>query len=237
MCRSSLGGAYDIDPYAVKAYNAIHGTNYEPSDITKLKASDLNITDTEHYTYLLTYSFPCQDLSLAGEMKGMKKGSGTRSGLLWEVERLLNECVELPQILVMENVKQVISNKNKPDFDAWRESLRQLGYESQYQVLNAKDYGVAQNRERCFMVSWLRSEFGNVTYTFPEPIPLKKRLRDYLEDEVDEKYYLAEEQIATFVARTEANKAKGNGFSFDPIPIEPDTHTHRFNNPHPIQRT
>lgn len=218
-------GAYDIDPYAVKAYNAIFGTAYAPTDICQLHASDLNIVDRDKYTYLLTYSFPCQDLSLAGNQKGMAKGSGTRSGLLWEVERLLHECGEnLPQILVMENVKQVISKKNKPDFDMWRESLRDMGYESEYQVLNAKDYGVAQNRERCFMVSWL----GDYTYEFPKPIPLTKRLRDYLESEVDEKFFLTDEQVSTFVAKTEEHKAKGNGFAFEPIDVygEADTHTH-----------
>ena len=216
-------GAYDIDKYAVAAYNAIHGTDYVPTDITKMTADDLNIVDTEHYTYLLTYSFPCQDLSLAGLGKGMSKGSGTRSGLLWEVERLLNECKELPQILVMENVKQVISKKNKQDFDLWRESLRGLGYESAYQVMNAKDYGVAQNRERCFMVSWL----GNLSYVFPDRIPLHRRLRDYLETDVEDRYYLTEEQISTFVARSEEHKKNGNGFTFDPIDVTaPNTHTH-----------
>ena len=218
-------GAYDIDPYAVKAYNAIFGTDYEPTDICQLHASNLNIVDRDKYTYLLTYSFPCQDLSLAGNQKGMAKGSGTRSGLLWEVERLLHECGEnLPQILVMETVKQVISKKNKPDFDMWRESLRDMGYESEYQVMNAKDYGVAQNRERCFMVSWL----GDYTYEFPKPIPLTKRLRDYLESEVDEKFFLTDEQVSTFVAKTEEHKAKGNGFAFEPIDAygEADTHTH-----------
>ena len=215
-------GAYDIDRYAVSAYNAIFGTAYEPTDICNLHAEDLRIEDTDKYTYILTYSFPCQDLSIAGHQKGMAKGSGTRSGLLWEVERLLKECNgNLPQILLMENVKQVINHKNKPDFDSWRESLAEMGYTSAYQVMNAKDYGVAQNRERCFMVSWL----GDYTYEFPKPIPLVKRLRDYLEDEVDEKYYLSEEQIATFVARSEEHKRNGNGFRFEPIDVS-DTHTH-----------
>ena len=216
-------GAYDIDKYAVAAYNAIHGTDYVPTDITKITADDLNIVDTEHYTYLLTYSFPCQDLSLAGLGKGMSKGSGTRSGLLWEVERLLNECKELPQILVMENVKQVISKKNKQDFDLWREALRGFGYESAYQVMNAKDYGVAQNRERCFMVSWL----GNWSYVFPDRMPLHRRLRDYLQKDVEDRYYLTDEQISTFVARSEEHKRNGNGFTFDPIDVTaPNTHTH-----------
>ena len=93
-----------------------------------------------------------------------------------------------------------------------------MGYDSQYHVMNAKDYGVAQNRERCFMVSWL----GDYSYTFPDPIPLKKRLKDYLEDAVADNFYLTDEQISTFVAKTEEHKKNGNGFAFHPIDIEED---------------
>ena len=89
----------EFDKYAIASYNAINGTDFKPMDITKITADDLNIFNTNVYEYILTYSFPCQDLSLAGKQRGMKKGSKTRSGLLWEVERLLNECSELPQIL------------------------------------------------------------------------------------------------------------------------------------------
>ena len=120
----------------------------------------------------------------------MSKGSGTRSGLLWEVERILTEIRdsngELPQILFMENVPQVHSQDNMPDFRKWLDFLESLGYTNYYQDLNAKNYGVAQNRERCFMFSFL----GEYNYHFPQPIPLKKKLKDYLEDNVDEKYYI-----------------------------------------------
>lgn len=150
------------------------------------KGSDLKIVDTDKYIYLLTYSFPCQDLSLAGKMKGMSKGSGTRSGLLWEVERLLGETEHLPQILLMENVPQVISDQNINDFHDWMAFLERKGYKSYVQILNAKDYGVAQNRERCFMVSLL----GDYNYRFPQQVPLEKTMKDYLEEEVDEKYYI-----------------------------------------------
>lgn len=214
--------AYDIDKYAVASYNAVHGTNFDIGDITKLHAEDLEITERDKYTYLLTYSFPCQDLSLAGKRGGMGKGTGTRSGLLWEVERLLQECGEnLPQILLMENVPQVISQQNKRDFDLWRESLREMGYTNKYQLLNAKDYGVPQSRERCFMVSWL----GRYEYEFPEAIPLRRRLKDVLEDNVDPSFYLTQEQVESFVARAEYNKDIGRGFSFDPVEIEL-AHTH-----------
>lgn len=183
--------ACDFDKYAIQSYNAVHGTNFNPSDITKLKASDLNITDTEHYNYLLTYSFPCQDLSNAGKGRGMEKGSGTRSGLLWEVERLLNECTELPQCLLMENVPQVHGVKNKEHFEKWIAFLESKGYSNFWTDLNAKNYGIPQNRNRCYMVSIL----GEYSYEFPQPIDLTLNLGDLLEKEVDEKYYLSEKAI------------------------------------------
>ena len=176
--------------YAVASYNAIHGTNFEPTDIRNVKGEDLGIVDTQNFTYLLTYSFPCQDLSLAGKQKGMTKGSGTRSGLLWEVERLLNETENLPQVLLMENVPQVHGTKNIDDFNLWIDFLKSKGYSNFWQDLNAKDYGVAQNRKRCFMVSILGNEF----YEFPQPVKLNKCIKDYLEDEVDEKYYIKSEK-------------------------------------------
>ena len=188
----------EFDKYAIQSYNAIHNTNFTTSDVTKITANDLKITDTEHFTYLLTYSFPCQDLSNAGKGRGMEKGSGTRSGLLWEVERLLNECSELPQVLLMENVPQVHSVKNKEHFDQWIAFLESKGYSNFWQDLNAKDYGIPQSRNRCYMVSIL----GEHSFEFPKPIPLDLRLGDLLEQEVDEKYYLSDEAIA---GRTNSN--------------------------------
>ena len=204
----------EFDKYAMKSYNAVHGTNFEPTDIRNIHAEDLNITDTDKYTYFMTYSFPCTDLSLAGKQAGMKKGSGTRSGLLWEVERLLTECKELPQVLFMENVPQVIAEKNMPDFMDWLKFLHKKGYSSYYKVLNAKDYGVPQNRERCFMFSFL----GDFDYVFPEPTGLKQLLVDVLEDEVDEKYYIKSETakrlihdlIERRVIPTEQNRTEQN---------------------------
>ena len=184
----------EFDKYAVASYNAVHGTNFATSDITKITADDLGIVDTDKYCYIMTYSFPCQDLSLAGKQRGMEKGAGTRSGLLWEVERLLDECKELPQVLVMENVPQVIGTKNIEHFAKWQEKLESLGYKNKWQVLNAKDFGVPQNRERCFMVSVL----GDYYYEFPKKIKLEKRLKDLLESEVDEKYYLSDKNRVIF---------------------------------------
>lgn len=186
----------EFDKYAVKSYNAIHGTNFETTDIRDVHGSDLGIVDVEKFTYLLTYSFPCQDLSLAGKQRGMTKGGGTRSGLLWEVERLLDETENLPQVLLMENVPQVHGSKNIDDFNLWIDFLKSKGYSNFWQDLTAKDYGVAQNRKRCFMVSIL----GNAAYEFPKPIKLTKQMKDYLEDEVDEKYYLKSEKAYRLIA-------------------------------------
>lgn len=134
---------------------------------------------------------------MAGKMRGMEEGSGTRSSLLFEVGRLLDEVEELPQILLMENVPQVISKKNAPAFDKWKASLEWKGYTNHIQILNAKDYGVAQSRKRCFMVSIL----GNKGYQFPKPIPLEKNMVDYLEDKVDEKYYINSEKAKDLIDR------------------------------------
>ena len=203
MVLSKLGVNFEhyrlveFDKYPVASYNAIHGTNFTPTDITKIHGEDLGIVDTDKYCYLMTYSFPCQDLSIAGKQQGMSKGSGTRSGLLWEVERLLNETEHLPQLLLMENVPQVHSKKNQGDFENWIRFLENKGYSNYWQDLNAKDYGVAQNRNRCFMVSIL----GNYCFYFPKPHPLTKRMVDYLEDSVDEKYYINNEKSSALIKK------------------------------------
>ena len=208
----------EFDKYAVRSYNAVHGTNFEPSDITKITSDDLGITETDKYTYIMTYSFPCTDLSLAGKQAGMEKGSGTRSGLLWEVERLLSELNEkggesaLPHILLMENVPQVHGTANKDSFDDWCNFLLDLGYNNKWCDLNAKDFGVPQNRERTFMVSWL----GDYFFDFPTGWKLTKKLRDVLEDKVDEKYYLSDKTVRMFTEYTERKKAEGCGFAFSP---------------------
>lgn len=170
-------------------------------NIQQVKGKDLDIVDTDKYNYILTYSFPCQDLSLAGKGKGMSDTS-TRSGMLWEVERILTECKEirnLPQILIMENVIQVHSQDNIKDFNKWQLRLEELGYNNYCQDLIATDYGIPQTRNRCFMVSIL----GNYNYTFPKPIPLKLKLKDMLEESVDEKYFLSDKMINYITANNE----------------------------------
>lgn len=138
----------------------------------------------------------------------MTKGSGTRSGLLWEVERLLDECSELPQVLLMENVPQVIGQKNIKDFQSWRSKLESLGYSNYVEILNSKDYGIPQNRARAFMVSIL----GEYHYTFPKKKKLELKLKDLLEDKVDEKYYLSDDVVRGFVINSKKNDLAGIDF-------------------------
>ena len=188
----------EIDKYAIASYEAIHGDVNNLGDISKIKTEDIPDHD------LFTYSFPCQDISVAGKQAGFKEGSGTRSGLLWECEKVIE--IKRPKYLLMENVKNLVGKKFKPDFDKWLERLEELGYSNYWQVLNAKDYGIPQNRERVFCVSILGE---HKPYAFPEPIPLEIRLKDLLEDEVDEKFYLSEEktqQLVTSVPEKHSEK-------------------------------
>ena len=173
-------------------------------NIQQVKAEDLEIIDIDKFDYILTYSFPCQDLSLAGKRKGMSDTS-TRSGMLWEVERILNECKELgalPKILLMENVPQVHSQENIEDFRKWQFALEKLGYQSYWQDLIATDYGIPQTRNRCFMISIL----GEYNYNFPKPKKIELKLKDLLEKDVDEKYYLSDKMINCFLSESENSK-------------------------------
>lgn len=185
-------------------------------NIMKVSGKDLEIVDTDKYEYIMTYSFPCQDLSLAGKRQGMETSQadgGTRSGLLWEVERILDELTERPQILLMENVPEVIGSGNVEHFVKWTQKLEKLGYSNHFEVLNGKDYGIPQNRRRCFMISIL----GDYGYDFPLKVNLRYRLKDFLEEEVNEKYYLSERMLNFFIENTEKQKENGNGFTFAPI--------------------
>lgn len=185
--------AVEIDKYAIKSFNAIHGTNFEPQDITKW--------DKDIECDLIMHGSPCQDFSVAGLGKGGDKGSGTRSSLMYETLRIVEKLK--PKYVIWENVKNLLSKKHRHNFDAYLQAMGDLGYHSNYKVLNAKDYGVPQNRERVFTVSVrkdLEDEF--MAFEFPEPIPLDKRLKDVLESQVDDKYYLSDEQVASFKFNT-----------------------------------
>lgn len=193
----SVTGISDIDKYANQSYYAIHGQTRQYGDISKIDHLD--------YADLWTYSFPCQDLSVAGKQAGITENS--RSGLLFQVERLLERAVQdgtQPKYLLLENVKNLVGKKFFPDFQRWLNKLDELGYRNYWKVLNAKNYGVPQNRERVFVVS-IRKDI-NQTYEFPKEIPLTKRLKDVLETNVDEKYYLSEDKVARFIKSTELSK-------------------------------
>ena len=182
-------------------------------NIQQVKGKDLEIVDTDKYDYILCYSFPCQDLSLAGKGKGMSDTS-TRSGMLWEVERILTECNELgtlPQVLLMENVPQVHGADNVKDFNKWQLRLEELGYKNYWQDLIATDYGIPQTRNRCFMISIL----GDYSYTFPKPIPLKLKLKDLLEDNVDEKYYLSDKMKQYIFSEDDKYKVNKNSLKLN----------------------
>ena len=202
--------AVEINKYAIKSFNAIHNTNFEPQDITKW--------DKDVEVDLIMHGSPCQDFSIAGKNAGGDKDSGTRSSLMYETLRIVEKLK--PKYVIWENVKNLLSKKHRHNFDAYLVSMEKLGYNSYYQVLNAKDYGVPQTRERVFTVSIRNDGEFDSYFLFPEPIPLEKKLKDVLEENVDESYYLSEKAVAGFLASTEKAKLKGNGFEFKPIERE-----------------
>ena len=183
----------EIDKYAVKSFNAIHNTNFEPQDITKW--------DKDIEVDLVMHGSPCQDFSLAGLQAGGDEGSGTRSSLMYETIRIVKKL--RPKYVIWENVKNVISKKHIHNFNNYLDRMNELGYTSCYQVLNAKDYGIPQNRERVFTIS-IRNDL-NQSFIFPEKQELKLRLKDMLEDEVDDKYYLSKKMIDYISAVGTAN--------------------------------
>lgn len=206
--------AVEIDKYAIKSFNAIHGTNFEPQDITKWN-KDIKAD-------LIMHGSPCQDFSVAGKNAGGDEGSGTRSSLLYETLRIVEKVQ--PDIVIWENVKNLLSKRHKHNHEAYIQRMSDMGYDSATQILNAKDYGIPQNRERVFTLSIKRGSKVVKSYTRPEPRPLKLKLKDILEDEVEERYYLTDEQVASFVASTERAKAKGNGFKFEPFERERESY-------------
>ena len=187
-----LIGFSEIDKYAVKSYCAIHNVDESKNlgDITKIDETELpkNID-------LITYGFPCQDISLAGKQKGLfnEDGTQTRSGLFFEALRIIEATK--PRVAIAENVKNLTSKKFAEQFKIVLESLADAGYTNYWKVLNAKDYGIPQNRERVFIVS-IRKDIDNGTFTFPEGYPLELRLKDMLENKVNSSFYLGEKGMA-----------------------------------------
>ena len=176
-------GISEIDKYAIQAYMAVHGDTPNYGDISKIDWNSVPDFD------FLTYSFPCTDISNAGLQKGLEEGSGTRSSLLWECKKAIE--AKKPKYLLMENVKALTSKKFIPYLQQWLSYLSSLGYSSYTKVLNSKDYGIPQNRERVFVVSII----GGSNFSFPKPFVLKKNLEHILESNVEEYFYLGDEKI------------------------------------------
>ena len=190
-------GISEIDKFAIQSYQAIHGETLNFGDISKINPNDLPDFD------LFTYSFPCQDLSVAGKQQGMIKGQ-TRSGLLYECEKIIE--AKRPKYLLLENVRNLISKRFNPSFLEWQSYLNTLGYTNYVQVLNAKDYGIPQSRQRVFMVSILGE---HPSYEFPQSIPLQTQLLDLLETSVDENMYFSlkpnkpSERLTTYLTQVQ----------------------------------
>ena len=198
----------EIDKFASKSYSAIHGIPETKNlwDITKVNVFNLP-TDID----LVTYGFPCQDISLAGHQKGLfnEDGSLTRSGLFFKALDVIEYCK--PKVAIAENVKNLVGKKFKPQFDIVLDSLDKAGYNNYWKVLNAKDYGIPQNRERVFIVS-IRKDIDNELFEFPKPYSLEKRLKDFLEPQVDEKYYLSDDMTDKLVFKETIGDIKEIGY-------------------------
>lgn len=193
-------GFSEIDKYAIKSYCAIHNVDPELNfgDITELTFEDI-----EGKVDMMTWGFPCQDISVAGKMAGIKEG--TRSGLYYEGMRILNQVK--PKYSIIENVKNLTSRKFKESFEQIIKDLDNAGYNNYWKVLNAKNYGIPQNRERIFIIS-IRKDIDTGNFEFPEPFDNGIRLKDMLEETVDEKYFLSEKMIQGFIANNQ-NKTEG----------------------------
>ena len=188
-----LVGFSEIDKFAIESYCAIHNVskvkNY--GDIKNIDADTLPDFD------LLTWGFPCQDVSIAGKMEGIEEGK-PRSGLYFEGYRILK--AKMPKYSVIENVKNLTGKRFKKQFDSILKDLSDLGYTNYWKVLNAKDFGIPQNRERVFIIS-IRNDIANTNFCFPPKVPLVWKLKDLLENKVDEKYYLSEKAIGRLIRR------------------------------------
>ena len=186
-------GISEIDNQAISAYQELHGQVNSLGDIREIKELP--------YADMWCYSFPCTDISIAGQMKGMSRNADTQSSLLWEIERLIETTKNKPKYLIMENVPTLVGKKFIGFFQIWLDFLDNLGYRNYWQCLNARNYGVAQNRDRVFMVSIL----GNESYIFPKHKRLVSKLKDYLEEEVDDKYFISEKLLTYLTDMTNRN--------------------------------
>lgn len=212
--RWTCVGWSDIDKYACQMHDLIFPQFADKAlgDITKIDWQQVKTTLVAQEIDLFTYSSPCQDISQAGKQMGLKEGSDTRSALLWRVA----DAVEVlrPKYLLQENVAALVSEKFMPDFQKWLDKLSSLGYVSRWARLNAKDYGVPQNRDRVFCLS-MRKDVA-FDYQFPAPIPLKRKLEDVLQEEVDARFFLKDEAVSKFLQANDKDTCVFHQFEIEP---------------------
>ena len=191
--KFELVGFSEIDKFAIKSYCKVHDVDESLNlgDITKIDIESLPL-DID----LITHGSPCQDFSVAGKGKGADKGTGTRSSLMWNTVAICEHCK--PKYVIWENVKNVLSKKHRHNFDKYLDEMDRIGYNNFSQVLNAKDFGVPQNRERIFVVS-IRKDLEQ-EFEFPIGFDNGIRLKDILEDEVEEKYYINTEKAEKLIS-------------------------------------
>lgn len=210
-----LIGYCEIDKYASKAYSLLHKVpeSMNFGDITKIDETQLP-SDID----LITYGFPCQDISLAGHQQGLLNDDGTktRSGLFFDALRIIEHTQ--PKIAIAENVKNLASQKFSDQFHIVLEGLEDAGYNNYWKILNAKDYEIPQNRERILIVS-IRKDIDTGIFQFPQPVELKLKLKDLLEDEVDDRYYVDPEKVKQLLPQLQekqiSNTVRGGGAWFD----------------------
>lgn len=222
-----------------KPYNWYRFVNSKSKELEKYwlanklsrNLGDISKIDKLEYADFWTISFCCQDISNAGKMKGFKLGSNTRSSLLWDNIKLLKLAVDssnAPKYVMFENVKNLVSKKFMSDFNDLLDVLNELGYNTYWKVLNAKDYGIPQNRERVFAIS-IRKDIDDGKFEFPQPFDNGVRLKDVLEDKVDEKYYLTDTMIRGFIKHNDNHTTKGTGFIWKPRDVNGTASTLRAN--------
>ena len=207
-------GWSDIDKYACQMHDLVFPQYADKAlgDITKIDWHKVKDTLQGREVDLFTYSSPCQDISQAGKQMGLKEGSDTRSALLWRVADAIE--VLKPKYLLQENVAALVSKKFMPDFQKWLQKLEQLGYINRWARLNAKDYGVPQNRDRVFCLS-MRKDVA-FDYQFPKPFALATRLEDVLEDEVADRYFLKDDAVSKFLKANDTDTALFLQFDLPP---------------------
>lgn len=212
--RWTCKGWSDIDKYACQMHNIVFPqfADCALGDITKIDWHEVKRSLNGREVDLFTYSSPCQDISQAGKQMGLQEGSDTRSALLWRVA----DAVEVlhPKYLLQENVAALVSQKFMPDFQKWLDKLSSLGYVSRWARLNAKNYGVPQNRDRVFCLSMRRDVAFD--YQFPEPFELLTRLEDVLEEEVADRYFLKDDAVSKFLEANDEDNALFMQFDLPP---------------------